>query len=170
MTDDSARGVEKLKKRAGWEYNMLPLNIYMLQRVHPTDGLNPFQKCGVCVDVNLQDAVSSPLAATQPYLLYMKRHGGNVVEVEHKRNTFFDCFKCATPSSRQHIYRMIRQMRLVWGNSFPSTSNVNTDSWCLPACLPATLWTGWTLPDESCLSNRYVEPILFGNEVYNYCN
>lgn len=23
-------------------------------------------------------------------------------------------------------------MRPAWGNSFPGTSNVNTDSWCLP--------------------------------------
>lgn len=37
-----------------------------------------------------------------------------------------------SPLVWQHIYILIRQMRRAWGNSFPGTSSVNTDSWCLP--------------------------------------
>lgn len=72
---------------------------------------------------------------------------------------------------------LIRQMRLVWGNSFPGTSNVNTDSWCLPACLTAChIMDRLNLADQGGLGKTHVQCRLIpfdydksGNKMQMYC-
>lgn len=78
-----------------------------------------------------QDAVPSPWRSARRISRYEEERG-----TREEAHLFFSVGKCVPSPRRQHICRLIRQMRVVWGNSFPGTSNVNTDSWCLPACLP----------------------------------